>query len=151
MCRVRSTHSKASRTGALAQFSLLELRTGSTLIDQFETSYIPRVFATTMPWCVGGPDFKNTQRTRPRRFYEYAPFLSLSEYNAMISCRCEAQLRLDWKLVPGLGSLDFASNVNLGVSMSIKRAVRRTAADSLKDEEIGKATANIYKLLWDGE
>ena len=45
---------EASRASAFSRFSTLELQTGSKLIDQFQGSYIPRVFNLTLPWCVGG-------------------------------------------------------------------------------------------------
>ena len=41
-----------SRESALAEFSTLSIRSGSNLMDQFKTLYIPRVFCTTLPWCV---------------------------------------------------------------------------------------------------
>ena len=79
----------ASRTNAFANFSELELKTGSNLIDQFETSYIPRVFNITLPWCVGGPDFAHKPRYR-RKFQEDSPLVSLHTYDAMMACRVEA-------------------------------------------------------------
>ena len=62
---------EASRMNALATVSRLEVCTGSALIDQFNTSYIPRVFNLTLPWCVGGPDFP--RQTRWRRKFDDAP------------------------------------------------------------------------------
>ena len=47
----------ASRDSALSQFSTLSLQTGANLIPQFQNDYIPRVFCTTLPRVVGGPDF----------------------------------------------------------------------------------------------
>ena len=47
----------SSRNSALAQFSNLSVQIGSNLIQQFKTSYIPRVCGAALPWCVGGPDF----------------------------------------------------------------------------------------------
>ena len=49
---------EGSRANAFAQCSTLSLRTGSILEKQFEASYLPRVFNITLPWCVGGPDFR---------------------------------------------------------------------------------------------
>ena len=110
----------ASRIGAFANFSELELVTGSNLIDQFETSYIPRVFNMTLPWCVGGPDFP--QQRRYRRTFADSPRVSLHDFDVMMASRCEAQIRQYWELSPGLRSLSFATKVNQGVSMSINRA-----------------------------
>ena len=95
----------SSRDNALSQFSTLSLQTGSNLMSQFETSYIPRVFCTTLPWCVGGPDFKGSSW---RRVGE-APIVSLDAYTAMMASRCEYQIRADWDFNPGLFSLAFAS------------------------------------------
>ena len=46
---------EASRINALGSVSMLQLRTGSNLLDQFQSSYIPRVFNLSLPWCVGMP------------------------------------------------------------------------------------------------
>ena len=62
----------SSRDSAFEQFSTLSLQTGSNLERQFESSYIPRVFCTTLPWCVGGPDFPRQPRWRRR--YDDAPW-----------------------------------------------------------------------------
>ena len=56
---------EASRASAFSTFSELDLRTGSALLDQFQGSYIPRVYHLALPWCVGGPDLRG--RTRFRR------------------------------------------------------------------------------------
>ena len=116
---------ECSRIGALGKFSEMALRTGSTLIDQFNTSYIPRVFSLTLPWCVGGPDFPN--QPRYRRVFEDAPAVSLDTFTAMIPARCEYQMRADWDIVPGIWSLAFATKVNLGAAMSLQRALRRSS------------------------
>ena len=112
---------EASRASAFSTFSELDLRTGSALLDQFQGSYIPRVFHMTLPWCVGGPDLRG--RTRYRRSSEDAPALTLDEFTAMIPRRVEAQMRWDWDLVPAVWSLRFATKVNLGASLSIKRTL----------------------------
>ena len=139
----------SSRISALSDFATLEVQIGSNLIDQFKTSYISLVFCTSLQWCVGGPDCP--QQPRWRRQFEDAELVSLDTYTAMMAARCEYQIRADWDLNPGLWSLSFASKVNLGLSMSIKRALRRGAQAEDKDEDIGAATVRIYKLLWDGE
>ena len=54
----------ASRASALRQFFSLALKTGANLIQQFRTVYIPRVFCTTLPCVVGGPDFPRQARSR---------------------------------------------------------------------------------------
>ena len=75
----------ASRLNALGNFSEMEIKTGSNLIDQFETSYIPRVFNITLPWCVGGPDFAGQPRYR-RKFDVGSLAVSLHTYDAMMAC-----------------------------------------------------------------
>ena len=100
----------------------LTVQTGSTLREQFESSYVARVFQLSLPWCVGGPDLPG--RKRWRRVYEDAPTLSLDAFTAMMAERVESNIRWDWDLNPGLWSLAFASKVNLGVAMSIQRCLR---------------------------
>ena len=139
----------ASRSSALGMFSELEVCTGSNLIDQFKSSYIPRVFCMTFPHCVGGPDFP--QQPRDRRRFDDAPAVPLHTFTAMIAARCEYQFRADWDLNPGLLSLSFATKVNQGMSMSIQRALRKGAHSIEDDLKAGEAAARIYTLLWKGE
>ena len=60
-------------------------------------------------------------------------------------------MRFDWDFNPGISSLAFASKVNLSVTLSINRALRRGADAGVFAEDPGEATTRIYKLLWDGE
>ena len=69
----------------------------------------------------------------------------------MMAPWCEYQIRTDWGLQPGLFSLAFASRVNLGQPMAIRRALRRGAGEEDTDESIGEAAKCIYKLLHTGE
>ena len=65
-----------------------------------------------------------------------------------MSERVEANIRWDWDLVPALWSLSFASKVNLGVSMAIKRCLRRSEeAEHTNERKIGDDTARILELL----
>jgi hypothetical protein len=138
-----------SRDSALAQFSIINLQVGSSLADQFHSSYIPRVFCTSLPWCVGGPDFPRQKRWRRR--FDDAPGVSLDMYTAMLASRCEYQIRADWDLNPGLFSLSFASKVNLGLSLSLNRALRAGGESEQTDEDVGKAMVRLYDLVWHGE
>ena len=140
---------EASRTSAFSTFSELDLRTGSKLLDQFQGSYIPRVFHLTLPWCVGGPDLRG--RERFRRSSGDAPALTLDEFTAMLPRRVEAQMRWDWDLVPAVWSLRFATKVNLGASLSIKRTLRGGEAEISDEKRIGAIAAKVYKLLIEGE
>ena len=125
---------EASRSSALNRFSILELRTGSALVDQFQMSYIPRVSHMTLPWQVGGPDLKGVARFR--RKYNDAPPVSLDTFTKMMARRVEAQMRWDWGMNPALWSLVFASKVNLGVSMSSDCALRRGDASEASGQSI---------------
>ena len=128
---------EASRINAFSTISQVQLKTGSNLIDQFHTFYIPRVFHMSLPWYVGGPDFPRQKRWR--RCFEDSPEVSLDMYTEMMSNRAEANIRWDWDLNPALWSLSFASKVNLGVSMSIKRCLRRSdEAEQAGDKKIGE-------------
>ena len=69
----------------------------------------------------------------------------------MMASRCEYQIRTDWDLQPGLFSLAFASRVNLGQPMAIRRALRRGAGEEDTDASIGEAAKRIYRLLHEGE
>ena len=55
-------------------------------------------------------------------------------------------MRTDWNFNPGLMSLCFASKVNVGMSLSINRALRRGADAATTDTDIGKATTRL--VLW---
>ena len=139
---------EGARANAFAQCSTLSLRTGSILEKQFEPSYVPRVFNITLPWCVGGPDFPKKESRRKK---EKGPAIALDTWVALMASRCESQIRFDWEFLPGIMSLNFASKVNLGMSLSINRALRRGAGAERLDEDIGKAAARIYELLMTGE
>ena len=142
---------EASRIGAFGNFTELDLRTGSTLLDQIQTSYLPRVFPLTLPWCVGGPDFPRRGVARHRRTYEDAPPVSMDDFTAMTACRAEYQMRADWDLNPGILSLAFAFKVNLSSSLGIRNYMAKNEHGDIKDADIAKATQNIYNLLWNGE
>ena len=92
----------ASRRSAMSTVSQMNLRTRSSLLDQFNTAYIPRVFNIQLPYVVGGPDFP--KQSRYRRTYEDAPSLLLDGFTAMMGARVEAQIRWDWELNPALRS-----------------------------------------------
>ena len=139
---------EASRNSAFSQFSDLNLRTGSKLLDQFYGSYIPRVFNLTLPWYVGGPDLVG--RPRFRRASNDAPAVSLDAFTKMLPSRVESQMRWDWDLVPATWSLWFATKVNLGVSLSMQRVLRAGEAEERNEKGIGAAAAKIYDLLWKG-
>ena len=118
------------------------------LLDQFNGSYIPRVFHLTLPWYVGGPDLVG--RPRFRRSSDDAPVLTLDAFTQMLPSRVESQMRWDWDLVPATWSLWFATKVNLGVSLSMRRVMRAGEAEERNEKGIGAATAKIYDLLWNG-
>ena len=65
----------------------------------------------------------------------------------MMASRCACQIRTGWDLQLGLFSLAFASLVNLGQPMAIRRALRRGAGEGDNDESTGAATQRIYHLL----
>ena len=142
---------EASRTHALSTVSTLTFNTGSTLLDQFKSSYIPRVFNLTLPRHVGGPDFQ--RQTHWRRVFEDAPLLKLPEYTAMMARRSESQIGWDWDLNPGLQSLTFASQTNQGMGISFKKGLRKLqdAAKDPQDTDIGLAMKRLYALLEVGE
>ena len=106
-------------------------------------------FSLSLPFCVGGPDFRG--QARHRRTAADAPVLNLDAFTAMMARRVEAQIKWDWDLLPGLWSLSFASKVNMSVSLGMRRLLQRCGADGMSNQKIGAATARIYKLLHEGE
>ena len=135
-----------SRANALASLSSIDMQTGSNLIEQFKTDYIPRVFHITFPFCVGGPDFKNQERYRRATGDWQSAFFDLSRFTEMCARRVEAQMRWDWDLNPGLWSLAFASKVNLSLSMAYTKSLKRLQYLAEDDQElgVGEACARIY-------
>ena len=80
------------------------------------------------------------------------PKLLWTCFTEMMANRVEANIRWDWDLNPALWSLSFASKVNLGVSMSIKRCLRRSyESEQANERNIGEATARIFQLLRNGD
>ena len=140
----------ASQLSAFSDTSTLNLRTGSNLIDQFRSEYIPEVFGLTFRWRVGGPDFTGGRTRYRRSLVENAPFVSLKEFTSMTVARVESQFRWDWDLLPALYSLNFASEVNLSTSLAIKRCLKRGNFNPEEPVNVGKAAMKIYKVLWNG-
>ena len=121
----------------------MNIATNSSLIKQFLPTYLPRVFHLAMPYLVGGPDFQ--RQPRPRRCLDQdSPILNSATWVQMATSKCLAQIRWDWDLVPGAWSLHFASEVNTGLSLSLKRAMKRGGADDVTDANLQQHTINIY-------
>ena len=137
-----------SRANAWDQVAQMSVATSSTLIKQFLSNYLPRVFHLAMPYLVGGPDFP--RQPRPRRSVD-EPRLHLGAWVKMAASNCLTQFRWDWDLVPGAWSLHFASEVNTGLSLGLRRAMRRGGVDNVTDADMQRHIMNIYKKLWDGE
>ena len=80
------------RGAALAKYSNLKVKTGSALIDQWETEYLPSVFPFALPRCVGGADYWPKKR-RWRRHFADAPEVSPFELTRSLPRRVEGQMR----------------------------------------------------------
>ena len=143
---------ETSRFNALASVTTMTTGAGSSLLEQFNTTYIPRVFNLTLPRQAGGPDFRGQGR-RWRRHFEDAPHLELATYAAMMVRRSEARVRWDRDLNPGLQSLSFAPKVNLSVGIALRKCVNklRESHDAPADTEVGAALKRLYELLNEGE
>ena len=102
-----------------------------------------------MNFCVGGPDFP--KQRRPRRTEADAPIISLDDFTALMSARCEYQIRADVEFLPGLWSLCFASKVNRGMTMSWSRALRRSGHDGTDPQKVIETVKRLYHLLWHGQ
>ncbi len=62
----------------------------------------------------------------------------------MMAGRVEAQMKWDWDLNPSVFSLHFASQVNLSMSLCLKRALRKGGcADIVNDKNLSRAACNI--------
>ena len=77
--------------------------------------------------------------------------MSLNAFTRMLPRRVEAQIRWDWDLVPSVWSLNFATQVNTGASLSIQRALHASEGEATQEQTIAEAAAKIYTLLWGGE
>ena len=141
---------EASRVNALEQFAKLDLRIASTLENQIQTLYIPRVFHNAMPWCVGGPDF--AKRVRPRRGGDPdSTELHIDTFLRMTAGRIEAQFQTDWDFHPAVSGLAFASKVNMSPSMALQKAVGAGGDwDTMTDEKLSAAAEALYKKLHHG-
>ena len=84
---------EASRTHALSTVTELTFQTGSDLLDQFTTQYIPRVFNLTFPHHVGGADFPRAPTWR--RVFEDSPRLDLATYGGHVRQTCKSSNTMD--------------------------------------------------------
>ena len=140
----------ASRAHAINAVAQMNIATSSSLIPQFHSTYLPRVFRLAMPHLVGDPDFPGQSHPR-RKKNEHAPILNFGAWLEMMACNCCSQIRWDWDIIPGAWSLHFASEVNTSMTVGLKRALRRGGADDVTNAKLEQSLHNIYRKLHDGE
>jgi len=139
---------EASRAHALEQFVNFDLRVSSELEKQFVSNYLPRVFHTTMPWCVGGPDFYKQTRLRRGADTKAFPSLPLNTFLRLTASRVESQFQTDWDFHPAVSSINFASKVNTSPSMAFQKALGAGSnMDAVTDENMSRAAEGLYKAL----
>eukprot|EP00959_Pyramimonas_sp_CCMP1952_P223071 4663617-Pyramimonas_sp.AAC.2 len=91
----------------------LRVRTGNTMMDQFEPWYFGVAFAFIFKYCTGMPDMPEFMR-RPRyRRDREAPRVELPLWVRVMSRRVESQLSRDWHFGFVSWNLVFRSAVNL--------------------------------------
>ena len=93
---------EASRAHALSNVSELTVLTGSRLIEQFNTLYVPRVFPAFFALVRWRSRF--LKQPRLRRKTQEDPAVPLDMFTVMMSRRGEAQIRWDWDFNPALQS-----------------------------------------------
>ena len=133
-----------------ARYQELEIQTSSTLLDQFDASYLGCAMPFTLPVAVGGYDVPGKPRwRRPEArqdgsipaFVVESPFFTEQKQVAPASVklfditrglpqRVEAQYRRHWSFAPGLWSLYFREQINLGASLgAVSRGSRSVPQD----------------------
>ena len=138
-----------SHANALGQSTFLNVQTGSTFEDQFRWDYIPRVFPWTLPYCVGGPDFKKIGCPSRRKSFG-CPSVPLQSYVRALARRVEAQIRLDWLVNTALWNLNFRSMVNLAPSLALRFSMEATQTEEADGNFLTGTMQKLYHRLWKG-
>ena len=102
------------------QVGVVEMRTGNTLIDQFNSFYMPLAFPFLFPYGTGRPDVFNhvagpaDQPAAPaRRRKAGAPEVPIHQWAAAMQRRVETQFRRDWVFLFVVWNYLFRTMVNL--------------------------------------
>ena len=107
-----------SQAKVFEQLRCVEIRSGSTALDQFKCDYLPRTFPFVYPHHVGAPDFDRhySRRVEERRL----PPVLLEKYARFMARRVEYQVRSDWQYLGGLWNLLFKTLVNRAPILSFQ-------------------------------
>ena len=138
----------ASRAAALEKHASINLQTSSTLLPQFESDYLQRVFPFTLPRLSAGPDFHGRQRFRRK---SDAPKVELGAFTAAMARQAPAQIRWDWTFLPALQSLHFTSQVNTSAGLGFLRRQVSGGHEHDVGREVHQAAVKLVKLLHEGE
>ena len=102
------------------QIGTIEIRTGNTLIDQFNSLYMPLAFPFLFPYGTGRPDVFNhvsgsadQAAAPPRRRKAGAPEVPIHQWAAAMQRRVETQFRRDWVFLFVVWNYLFRTMVNL--------------------------------------
>ena len=129
--------------------SRVQVRTGSTALDQFKCDYLPRTFPFVYPHHIGTPDFKRHSSRRVEQ--QDLPPVLLPEYARFMARRVEYQVRSDWQFLGGLWNLLFKTLVNHAPSLSFQFSSTAGCVGDVDAESVGAAAVSLSKKLWHGE
>ena len=127
--------------------SILEVQTGSELLDQLQPYYLSVAAPFTMCLPVGGYDVRGKPRWRRP---ETAAPVQLADLVRGLPRRMESQFRRHWSFVPMLWNLYFRERVNLGQSLALKNRSSAGCPLDVPEEDAACAAARCYQRLHEG-
>ena len=141
-------HALLQARGEGKRVDRIRVRTGNTMIDQFEPWYFGVAFAFLFKYCTGMPDCPEFMK-RPRyRRENGAPRVELPLWVRIMSRRVESQISRDWHFGFVSWNLVFRSAVNLSKTwFTYASTDPASAEDQLTPEQIGEGAKQIYKAL----
>ncbi|CAE8629629.1 unnamed protein product, partial [Polarella glacialis] len=140
----------AQCAAALNQYSELQVQTGSEFVEQWNPLYPSLAFPLTLPFPVGGPEFKESQRGRR---HETAARVTPFQYVKGIARRCEGQIQNSWDFLPAIRNLYHRWTVLNTPGLRVQRTLtvaESPAPSEASAAELTSAASSLYDKLWQG-
>ena len=127
---------------ALRQHYHLDVRTGKSLVDSWNSTYVATAFPFSIPRAVSGVDFP--RKHRQRRTMPDAPILAPAKFAKMLAARVEGSVRNDWIAVPAARNLAVKWQALCGDDAACRHAVDPNKAGVEISAELPEAAGALY-------